>query len=1460
VKKRTSCLATLAVILGITSFDISSASAQNKIQIFGAERLASAQNWSESDSIFTPSTSDHNASVIFPANKWSALIGTLPLKAMGGTFSIHLRCRWHGDLTTIKGTNAVIMFEDEDGKDMPGAISSPVPATADWQEVTVSSAIPKGAVQVRFDLDSTGGGPLEISDYDLYLQDTDLTTDAVTGTVMPWLTVPGGKAALPPQDPASASATFTASDPYSFDAPVWSTVAAHDIPTTTTNKTPLNDVAANFQMVWTADNLYVRYHAHDPILNFKARSRYERDCFEFFMQPTGGSHDAAALISKEQYTITRTPEGKTDANVDAITRVVSDGWEAIAKIPLQTEDRRIYPFNGLQTTFNAVYQDCDTLPQEHWLSFSKKDQTNSSWENTSLYVPLVFETDTAMAYKPMWLGGANDAYNVEPKFTGMINLVHSSATLANLDMWDKSPECHIDAYTDGGHNCFRFKFPANPRQRRVLFDMSPMNVLAGETLDITMDVRSDAGPTIPTPSVAFLSESSWNITGSSTTTAGPLGQQWIKVSFRMTMPDTSRGSIRNGRMLFTVGTIPGRTVEIRDIKVTRRLPANFDALISVPGQYSHFWNGAANTLNFHLVSGIPTQAKVTAVVINYFTGKTLMSQQWTKDMTAGGEATTTWDVSKLPDGFFNVLLKVRDANGGFLADRELYVSKSIKNTRMNPFSGMFISNDYDVTAPANIPARIAMLQGMGEGRAQWADFYLFDSEGKDLPGDRLALLKAYHNAGFETGWTIPQGGTHDIGRNWQPDELTSFYDRFMTKTRGLFSHFSFSNEPNLYGGWFPEPDAREWAIYNREFYNAVKRDAPTTKPILGSFNDIPEDYVKAAADENNNSFADGVMGFHLYGLETNGAGFVDDLKVRQQLDKIHPGWEAWDTESGSVFYNFDGILDLQSKKMPIELCAGYTSSIFLDGYTYTFPDADSNPLVPMEAYKNYFYLDCKPVGRVMSSDGKTAIYLFRHSDGQGYASFWNTSHDASSAVLPVIGHGVVLDVFGNQIQTLKQGSNSIALNDRFLRYVKGLDLKTLMKDPSFIAAFKSSATKPSTDAGYTTHVFVSLPEASKAFDRQMPIGQQSELSISLHNDGATVRTLKLGTNLPAGLTIAYNGSASVVLKPGQTKVVAATIIAAKAMDKAPFSITGVLDDGLKIVPTLFTVSTTPPIDVRGYTRSIEIANNSTTAAEIDVVATKPELVFQPGVLKENLDPSKSVTGAFQILPNGNYNSNFNIMNVPIFYAMAVTAPTGTYSKDGVCTIFSPGQDYSGPVDFANLPYTANTDHPGAEPFQADYNLAWTTKGLRIVARVHDVSPLQSGIDGYLKAGGDCMVVAFDPNDGASPNTFGANYVECGFAYSHGGPTSYNWNGHFGLEAATAFPESVNSITRDANYIYYDVTIPSKVYANTNGGVNAGMSISFVNKGADGSTQTIDLGEGIFPVRDPARMGLLLSPR
>lgn len=1453
--------AMVVAMSGLAMLAMSAATAQNRIQVFGAERLASGQNWSESDSSFTPSSPGHAATVNFPANKWSALIGTLPLKGLDGSFTTHIHCRWITDLTTIKGASATVQFTDADGHDMPGTSNVPIPVAAGWQDVTVTAQVPKGAITLRYDIDcGAGAGTLEIADYDLYLDGVDLSTAAVTGIVMPWLNVPGGAAALPQAGPNSAAAEFTAAAPYSFEDPAWAKLPQDPIPTTAANKTPLNDVAASFQMAWTPDNLFVRYHAHDPILNFKSRSRYERDCFEFFLMPTGHGGKAPGLITKEQYTITRTTDGKTDANADAITRLVSDGWEAILKIPLQTETRRIYPFNGLTLTFNAVYQDANSLPQEHWLSFSKLDQTGSSWENPALYVPLVFKTGAQIAYKPLWLGGADDRYNVAPIFPGRINLVHSEASLANFDLWDKTPEAHLDAYAENGHNCFRIQYPSTPRQRRVVFDLSPFNVLAGETLNITMDARVNAGSPLAAPGVAFLSEASWNVTGSSLALDSVVGPQWGKLSYTMTMPETARGSVRNGRILMTVGTLPGRTLELRDIRVTRRLPTDFDALISVPAHYSHLWSGEPNTVDFQFACGAPIQAKITAEVQNYFTGKTLMSQEWARVVPAG-QTRSHWDVSALPNGFFNVLLKVRDAKGGFLADRELYVSKSVRNTRLSPFSGIFVTNNYDVVAPANIPETIAMLKGMGEGRAQWADFYLFDSAGHDLPGDPLALLRAFHNAGIETGFTVPQSGTHDIGRNWQPGELQPFFDRFLTKTKGLFDHLSFSNEPNLYGGWFPEPDAREWAIYNRGFYNAVKKDAPGTRPILGSFNDIPLDYIKTAAMENSNSFADGVIGMHLYGLEPNGSGFKDLMDSRRTLDQIHPGWEAWDTESGIVFYTFEGALDLQSKKMPILLTTGYTSSIYLDGYGFVFPCGDSTPLVPMEAFKNKFYLDSTPVGRTTSADGKVHVYLFRRSNGRGIAAFWNTSHDAATIRLPVQSQGRLFDLFGNSLGVLIQGQRPIVLDDRFVHYAEGVALKVLAKDPTFVAAFRSTHSQPATNnPAETTHVFLSLPTATKAFDREIAVGQAETIPISLHNAGAVPVTLKLGSNGPDGLQVTFQNKSSVRLKPQESRVVSVQIQAGQAIDRQPLSLTGTLENGWKVLPLVFSVQTTPPIDVSGYSRAVQIVNHTAASTEVSVVATKPEFVFQPGVVKETLAPSQVAIAPLQIAPNGSYNGNFNTLNVPVFYSMRVTSPQGTYAKEGQCTLFSPGPDDSGPADFASLLYTANPEHPGTEPFQADYKLSWAAGGLRIIARVHDTSPIQNGLNGYLKDSGDSMIIALDPSDGPMHSALGANYREYGFAFSHNAPTSYVWDGRYGLESATPFPEAINKISRDASYLYYDVTIPGKLLFHPNGGNTAGLSIAFVNRETDGTSQTIALGQGIFPQRDPAKMGLLLGKR
>ena len=54
-----------------------------------------------------------------------------------------------------------------------------------------------------------------------------------------------------------------------------------------------------------------------------------------------------------------------------------------------------------------------------------------------------------------------------------------------------------------------------------------------------------------------------------------------------------------------------------------------------------------------------------------------------------------------------------------------------------------------------------------------------------------------------------------------------------------------------------------------------------------------------------------------------------------------------------------------------------------------------------------------------------------------------------------------------------------------------------------------------------------------------------------------------------------------------------------------------------------------------------------------------------------------------------------------------------------------------------------------------------------------------------------------------------------------------------------------------------MTIPDRLF-HPNGAETAGMSIVFVNRASDGSSQAIELGQGILPQRDPAKMGLLLN--
>ena len=122
------------------------------------------------------------------------------------------------------------------------------------------------------------------------------------------------------------------------------------------------------------------------------------------------------------------------------------------------------------------------------------------------------------------------------------------------------------------------------------------------------------------------------------------------------------------------------------------------------------------------------------------------------------------------------------------------------------------------------------------------------------------------------------------------------------------------------------------------------------------------------------------------------------------------------------------------------------------------------------------------------------------------------------------------------------------------------------------------------------------------------------------------------------------------MKPQETRVVSVQIQAAKTMDKQPLVLTGALNDGLKVLPLVFSVQTTPPIDVRGYTRAIEIANHSERPDRGQRGGDKARVRFPAG---RGQGDARSLCSRdvmpLQITPNASYHGNFNSLNVPVYY-------------------------------------------------------------------------------------------------------------------------------------------------------------------------------------------------------------------
>ena len=1303
---------------------------------------------------------------------------------------------------------------------------APLPYSSEWRKMHEEIPVPKDLHKASYIFINNENALLELRDAKLVLSGMDPSSAAIRGVAYPFGRPGIGKAGAAKADFAEVEVFPEVPD--GFDEMFWKKIPEYRIvPTALEKRKSINgDHQASFRISSDGKAIFVYFQALDDILNFDGENIYSNDCFEFFLMPGGRMQESR--LGHEQYTISRTASGETLVkNATGETRLVDGGWEAIMRIPLKNDDRKITPFDGLELTFNAIYQDADAVPQEHYLSYSSLDQANRSFADPSVYVPLVFRVGFQTDYTPFVLP-SSQAYDVEPKFPGRINLYAPPPRLDTIGFW-RYPTAELSIRDEA----YTLKYPEGKNVKPTILTLPGFPVLAGETLEATYEARVDRG-TIPAPGLGFHSFSNWK--GSTFRIDGTVTRKWKKFSGTAVMADYLRENMRSGFLFLGSWSNydwEGRTLQIRNIRICRRLPVDFDALIQVPDVYADFPDdNEPDELVFIFDTPTDRKAVISVGVFDGFSDEEILSLKKTLHLKKGRQ-TLEWDVTELPRGFFNVILDAKTPDGAFLAHREIYVTKSLRTGVVNPHAGTW-GNAFSM-APRRYGELAEFLKSIGIGTYYISDWNMVEHDQSPLDfNPDLEFAKALKKHGMTVCSVIYQYNPMQ-GRQVYPqaEGFRKLAEAQFRNSGDVVDYWNFVNEPNLNGGWRPIPCAQEWALMYRIFYSAAKRLQPRAKVVFGNLNDMPIEFLRDANMENGRAFSDGIIGVHLYGIDVNGNAFESLLANREKYEEMYPGWEVWDTESGLVYHTFRKLQELQTKRLPIEMCAGVLRHFFYNTFDLNHPYGDSTPLVPAEAFKNRFLDGLVPVGKAIFGD--VHLYAFQRPAGTGAAVFWNTRPDPLEKDIPALSSATHFDQYGNPLPVIPK-SGRIEFPDRFVHYAENVDLDKIAASPRFRAAFRSRHAEPVMDR-VSTEIYAIPDPLTQNTHYELAPGIARKFSVLYCNDSGKTVTLVPTAKAPTGIEIVSEKAFQ--LETGQSKTVSFEMVSGKMFKHGQLAVGGTIaDESTQLVPVVFELESAPPVTLEGYTRSIIVGNNTDRTLDPEITFSASPFVFIPEKTRITaLKPGERRTIPIRMEIKQKADPDTLPCRPTEYYTMRMHLNGEDISAVGKGFFFK-----------ALAPYAEKTAVPLATSngdFQAEYRMFRERDGLRILATVQDATPNQNGREGALRTGGDCFVVAVETTSG--------KYREYGFAPLPDGFTSYEWDGTYGLENTQSATECVGQIVREKDAIHYDVTIPFD--RETTAG--AACSLLFIDRNMDGHDTVIEVGGGILK-RNSAYMGVFVE--
>ncbi|MEK6795618.1 MAG: sugar-binding protein [Spirochaetota bacterium] len=1244
------------------------------------------------------------------------------------------------------------------------------------------------------------------------------------------------------------------------------------------------DASGKFKLAMDDENLYILVSIADETLVFGKEKNWNDDSVEVFISPDfnqdvkNGERETQLVFCPQNDAISDVIiTGRKFAEVGALVKGArtSKGFRLEIAIPLENSLFALAPFDGRPFGFNISYSDNDRgKGRDHKVTWSMYDAKDESFKKPSVLgaavvvsgkgMPLVLDT------RPASTDAAEEEREIVNTNPGHLNLLVNGDFERDDEGWHNwygieglglIYASDTGTYAQGTRSfCIdgtaRAGLAASGRSAsagRFMLCAHTVNVLPGEKYRIAFSVKTTSAGGVSftvrtkTPSYIIKSVGKVRITAA---------DGWLRKEFDFTIPADHVKKDNVMQTYFDSFEIAGEKMWFDNVVLTRFVPGDIDAQLIIGKHDQSFAPLEKKIFILSLTnSGAAADLKVQYSARDFHYKTNVSAHTMAVTVSAGEWTNIPLVMSVTALGNFKISVAVEDIKTRRKIFRETDISICAR-----PKEGAEICQIMTSHAIYLPKSAAAIAETMASLKVRTAKMFVHStyevSPGKYDFSSVDTILNASAARGVDT-ILLPR--VVKEGSNKPISDLEAFYrDLFALAShlKGKVFGYEIGNEVDLWMGWPPNSDPREYSMLLRTAYNAVKSADPSALVMTAGFNCVSYvGFMNDFVDLNKGNFYD-VFAFHFYDFLTS-ANYKEDMAALMNgLSVYHRSPVVYDTESGSEPRNsMEESVELIAKKRPFLLYHGvarhheFGIDRMVNGHMYAYYGS-SAPTYPTFSFQTGLYAGAVTAGRAALND--YVAYLFAKG-GRHFAAVWKEGYaPKTSASVPVKQGYAVYDVFGNDITARFPASGgviTVALSDRIPVYVNDIDVEALPSKERFTPA---AAFKPVT---YDKNVLLLTKDFTGFFDVTLVKNESRPIPVYVKNFGRSPASVVLSCEAAVKQCAVDVPVKTITLAPGEKKDVLISLCAAEAISNTSVTIAGTVN-GISLAPLVLSVSVQGDISIEPESRFVRVRNNGSSAAKgafhisskiQDVAPLSAPITISPGdeqilpydVISKSAGVKESHGAAdisFRFVPDSRENEV--LMRYQPAFALAQQIEAGDIRNAA-----------SADALFAKGPAMNLTGDGGT----ANVLFGYRSGELTVIARVADGEHEQVSVRGQIGQG-DSIIIGIDPNDDSRTKGFQDDDFECGFALRSDGQIikySHDWKHNTGLEGARPFDAAHAAVFREGMFTYYALRIPTAAPRDAK---QMGVSLLINNYGKSGKKGSMQFGGGLDENRNASKFG------